>query len=146
MRLADTSLSFVPPPADEPVFQISEVVEPSLSDATSREPYFDNKLSLVVREVPGPSRRATGSEDAVPNGERAFDDPTSEIPRMVVSSPRHQEDVTWACFNAPNEATPLNPFWLVGDFRVSVQEMARYCFVKNLVRGPFHIVQECWGF
>lgn len=48
-------------------------------------------------------------EELVPDGEGAFDDHASENPRTMVPFPRHEEDVTFVCFNAPNEATPLNP-------------------------------------
>lgn len=55
--------------------------------------------------------------------EGAFDDPASEILRTVVSSPRSEEDITWTCFDAPNEDTPLNLYRLV-----SVQECRNGAF------------------
>lgn len=67
VRLGDASPSSIPPPADEPVVQ-SKIVKSSSSDATSQEPSIDKELPLVVRDVPGPSRRATCCEDAIPDG------------------------------------------------------------------------------
>lgn len=97
----------------------------------------------MVRDVAGPSRRAASSQDAIRDGGIAFDDLAFDNPRMVVPSPRSEKNVTWACFDTPNEATPLNPNRLVGDVKVSIQEMARRCFNQNLICGPFHIVEEC---
>lgn len=68
MRLGNASPLSVPPLADEPIFRMSEIVEPSSSDMTSREPSADKELPLVVRDVPGSNRRAAGSKDAVPDG------------------------------------------------------------------------------
>lgn len=62
----------------------------------------------------------TGSEDAVPDGDEAFDCRTSKDPRSVVPSPHREEDVTWAYSNAPDETTPLNPYRLMGDVQVYV--------------------------
>lgn len=80
VRLGDVSPSCDPSSMEEPTFQISEIVEPSLSNATSQEPSTDKELPLVVRDVSGPSRRVTGSEDAVSDGDEAFDDPASKNP------------------------------------------------------------------
>lgn len=121
-------------PVEEPAFLTTQIVEPSLSDAVSSDPFATGRGAvLALWATPNLVKREDETiEDAL----------VWENPQSDTSSPRPKEttvDVTRSCFDLPLEPSLLIPYCHIGDIRESAQEMAHCMIDPEQVLPPFCI-------
>lgn len=103
-------------PVEEPIFRITEIVEPSSSDAVSSDPSANDRgVVLTWGYVPNLVEDEDGVADEVPVRVAIPEGNLLENPHSDTSSPLSEEDITHTCFDFPPEPSPLNPHRCMGD-------------------------------